>query len=262
MKKIIGLLFTLILILTLAACPGKKADMLTIGATPVPHAELLNLIKDDLAAAGIKLKVIEFTDYTSPNTAVISGELDANFSQHIPYLGSNPDWLDKLTPAFGVHIEPLGLYSQKFKSIEELPDGAAIAIPDDPSNGGRALFLLQTNGLITLKENAGFLATIQDITGNPKKFKFQEFEAAQLPQTLQDFDAAAINGNFAMENGFTPAYDSLIIEDSNSPYMNIVVVQKGNENNEKITALKKALLSNKVRDYINSSYHGGVIPVF
>jgi len=262
MKKIVIVLITLALIITLAGCAGKKADGLTIGATPVPHAELLNLVKDDLAAAGINLKIIEFTDYVQPNMAVISGDLDANFFQHIPYLGSNVDWLVNLTPAFGVHIEPFGLYSQKYKSIDEIPDGATIAIPNDPSNGGRALFLLQAYDLITLKGDIGFLATVRDITNNPKNFKFQELEAAQLPRSLQDVDAAAINGNYALESGFNPVNDSLIIEDSNSPYMNIVVVKKGNEEDAKILALKDALLSDKVKDYIYNNYNGGVVPVF
>jgi len=262
MRKIISIILTLALIIALAGCAGKKAGELTIGASPVPHAELLNLIKSDLAEAGINLKIVEFTDYIQPNMAVISGDLDANFFQHIPYLGSNADWLQNLTPVFGVHIEPLGLYSDKYKSISELPDGATIAIPNDPSNGGRALFLLQANNLISLKDDAGFLATARDITENPKNFKFQELEAAQLPRSLPDVDAAAINGNYALEMGYNPVNDSLIIEDNNSPYMNIIVVKKGNEEEAKILALKDALLSDKVRDYINNNYNGGVVPVF
>jgi len=262
MKKMISVIVTFALIIALTGCPGKKANELKIGATPVPHAELLNLIKDDLAGAGVNLKIIEYTDYVQPNMAVIAGDLDANFFQHIPYLGSNVDWLNTLSPAFGVHIEPFGLYSNKYKSIDELPEGALIAIPNDPSNGGRALFLLQANDLITLKDDVGFLATVRDITGNPKNFKFQELEAALLPRSLQDVDAAAINGNYALESGFNPVSDSLIIEDSNSPYMNIVVVQKGKEEDVKILALKDALLSDKVRDYIINNYDGGVVPVF
>ena len=262
MKKIITIVLALVLVITLAACSGKKADVLSIGATPVPQAELLNLIKDDLKAAGVNLKIVEFTDYVQPNMAVMAGDLDANFFQHIPYLGSNIDWLENLIPAFGVHIEPFGLYSQKFKSIDDLPEGASIAIPNDPSNGGRALFLLEANGLITLKEDTGFLATVRDITSNPKNLKFQELEAALLPRSLQDVDAAAINGNYALESGFNPINDSLIIEDGNSPYVNIVVVKKGNEEDAKILALRDALLSNKVRDYIFSNYGGGVVPVF
>jgi len=240
----------------------NSAVVLSVGATPVPHAELLNLVKSDLAAQGITLNVVEFTDYVQPNVAVISGDLDANFFQHIPYLESNAEWSSKLVSAFGVHVEPFGLYSQKYKKIEDLPNGASIAIPNDPSNGGRALLLLQAKGLITLKQGAGLTATPRDITDNPKNFRFQELEAAQLPRSLQDVDAATINGNYALQAGFNPQKDSLIIEGADSPYVNIVVVRKGDENNPKILALKKALLSQKVKDYINSHYDGGVAAVF
>jgi D-methionine transport system substrate-binding protein len=240
----------------------KNAAVLSVGATPVPHAELLNLIKDDLAAQGISLKVVEFTDYVQPNVAVLSGDLDANFFQHIPYLGTNADWSAKLVSAFGVHVEPFGLYSAKYKNVNDLPNGAVIAIPNDPSNGGRALLLLQAKGLITLKEGAGLTATSRDVTGNPKNFRFRELEAAQLPRSLQDVDAAAINGNYALEAGLNPIKDSLIIEGADSPYVNIVVVLKGKEGDSRIVALKKALLSQKVKDYINGHYDGGVAAVF
>jgi D-methionine transport system substrate-binding protein len=240
----------------------KSGSVLSVGATPVPHAELLNLIKADLAEQGITLKVVEFTDYVQPNVAVLTGDLDANFFQHIPYLDSNEEWSAKLVSAFGVHVEPFGLYSAKYKDINDLPNGATIAIPNDPSNGGRALLLLQAKGLITLKAGAGLTATSHDVTGNPKNFRFRELEAAQLPRSLQDVDAATINGNYALEAGFNPLKDSLIIEGADSPYVNIVVVQKGKENDSRIIALKKALLSQKVKDYISSHYHGGVAPIF
>ena len=265
MKKIVGLLIASVLVTALifTACTGKKAGTtVTVGATPVPHAELLNLIKDDLAAKGVTLKVLEFTDYVQPNVAVIAGDLDANFFQHIPYLESNEEWSAKLVSAFGVHVEPFGLYSIKYKNVNDLPNGATIAIPNDPSNGGRALLLLQAKGLITLKVGAGLTATSRDITGNPKNFRFQELEAAQLPRSLQDVDAAAINGNYALEAGLNPVKDSLIIEGADSPYVNIVVVQKGKQNDPGIVALKNALLSKKVKDYIDSHYDGGVIAIF
>jgi D-methionine transport system substrate-binding protein len=159
-------------------------------------------------------------------------------------------------------VEPFGLYSSKYKSINDLPNGASIAIPNDPSNGGRALLLLQAKGLITLRAGVGLTATPRDITGNPKNFRFQELEAALLPRALQDVDAATINGNYALEAGFNPIRDSLIIEGAESPYVNIVVVQKGKENDPRIIALRNALLSQKVKDYINASYDGGVAPVF
>jgi D-methionine transport system substrate-binding protein len=240
----------------------KSGSVLSVGATPVPHAELLNLIKSDMAAQGYTLKVVEFTDYVQPNVAVLAGDLDANFFQHIPYLDSNEEWSAKLISAFGVHVEPFGLYSAKYKNINDLPNGATIAIPNDPSNGGRALLLLQSKGLITLKDGAGLTATSRDITGNPKNFRFRELEAAQLPRSLQDVDAATINGNYALEAGFNPLKDSLIIEGADSPYVNIVVVKKGRESAPCITALKNALLSQKVKDYISSHYNGGVAAVF
>ena len=240
----------------------KSNSVLTVGATPVPHAELLNLIRDDLSAQGITLKVVEFTDYVQPNTALLTGDLDANFFQHIPYLESNAEWTAQLSSAFGVHVEPFGLYSTKHKSIADLPNGASIAIPNDPSNGGRALLLLQANGIITLRNGAGLNATPRDIVSNPKNFRFQELEAAQLPRSLRDVDAATINGNYALEAGLNPVNDSLIIEGAQSPYVNIIVVQKGKENDPNILALKKALLSQKVKDYILRSYNGGVVPVF
>jgi len=265
MKKIVSLFITSVLVIALlsTACTGKKTGTtVSVGATPVPHAELLNLIKDDLAAKGVTLKVVEFTDYVQPNVAVIAGDLDANFFQHIPYLESNEEWSAKLVSAFGVHVEPFGLYSTKYKDINDLPNGATIAIPNDPSNGGRALLLLQAKGLITLKAGVGLTATSRDVTGNPKNFRFQELEAAQLPRSLQDVDAATINGNYALEAGLNPVNDSLIIEGADSPYVNIVVVQKGKQNDPGIVALKNALLSQKVKDYIDSHYDGGVVAIF
>jgi len=264
MKKISRFLIVGVLVATLifTACSGKKAGTVSVGATPKPHAELLNLIKDDLAAKGVILKIVEFTDYVQPNAAVIAGDLDANFFQHLPYLEDNKDWSEKLVSAFGVHIEPFGLYSVKYKNVNDLPNGASIAIPNDPTNGGRALLLLQANGLITLKADAKLNATIHDITSNPKNFRFRELEAALLPRSLQDVDAATINGNYALQSGLNPVKDSLLIEGADSPYVNIVVVKKGKENDPVIVALKNALLSQKVKDYINSHYDGGVIAIF
>jgi D-methionine transport system substrate-binding protein len=240
----------------------QSGSVLSIGATPVPHAELLSLIKDDLAAQGITLRVVEFTDYVQPNMAVLGGDLDANFFQHVPYLESNAEWSARLISAFGVHVEPFGLYSAKFKNIGDLPNGASIAIPNDPTNGGRALLLLQSKGLITLRSGAGLRATPRDITDNPRNFRFQELEAALLPRSLQDVDAATINGNYALQAGFNPIRDSLIIEGAESPYVNIVVVQKGKENDPRIVALKNTLLSQKVKDFIANRYDGGVVPAF
>jgi len=241
---------------------SESQNTLTVGATPVPHAQLLALVRDDLAAQGITLKIVEYSDYVQPNAALIAGDLDANFFQHIPYLETNAEWSSKLVSAFGVHVEPFGLYSRRHSSIAALPNGATIAIPNDPTNGGRALLLLQANGLIGLRDGAGLTATPRDIVSNPKNFRFQELEAAQLPRALQDVDAATINGNYALEAGLNPVNDSLIIEGAQSPYVNIVVVQRGNQQNPNIVALRNALLSQKVKDYISRNYGGGVVPVF
>ena len=256
---------TLVFAAALFVMAGCKKDdkTLKVGATPVPHAEMLAEIEDDLAAQGIKLQVIEFTDYVTPNTALISGDIDANFFQHIPYLESNSEWTEKLVSAFGVHIEPFGLYSRKYKSLDELPQDATIAIPNDPSNGGRALLLLQDNGLVTLKPDAGLEATVLDITSNPKNLKFSALEAAQLPRSLEDVDAACINGNYALDAGLSPVNDSIIIEDADSPYVNIVVVRKGTENDPRIQALRKALTSAKIKNFINNKWQdGSVVAIF
>ncbi|MDR2029678.1 MAG: MetQ/NlpA family ABC transporter substrate-binding protein [Treponema sp.] len=271
MKKVVaGLLVAGILVLGLnqPVHAGGRSDTtdsstLIVGATPVPHAELLTLVKPDLAAQGITLQVVEFTDYVQPNAALVSGDLDANFFQHLPYLESNAEWKEALVTAFGVHVEPFGIYSNSIKAIEDLKEGATIAIPNDPSNGGRALLLLQSKGLISLRAGSGLSATPLDITGNPKNLKFRELEAAQLPRSLGDVDAAAINGNYALEAGLNPAKDSLVIEGADSPYVNFVVVQKGKENDARIKALEAALRSQKVKDYINKTWtDGSVVAIF
>jgi len=241
---------------------ATQTQVLTIGATAVPHAELLNLIKADMMAQGIELKVIEFTDYVTPNSALMAGDLDANYFQHVPYLESNPQWKASLIPAFGVHVEPLGLYSQRIKNIADLSQGARIAIPNDPSNGGRALLLLQKGGLITLKPEAGLRPTPLDIVDNPKGLRFSELEAAQLPRVLSDMDAAVINGNYALTAGLNPARDSILIEGSDSPYVNYVVVKRGNENDPKIKVLESILRSQKIKDYINRTWNGSVMATF
>ncbi|MCL2558086.1 MAG: MetQ/NlpA family ABC transporter substrate-binding protein [Treponema sp.] len=250
--------------LSFAAGSRDSGNTLTVGATPVPHAELLNLISAELRDKGITLRVREFTDYVLPNQALMFGDIDANFFQHLPYLQSNAEWNESLVSAFGVHVEPMGLYSSRFDSVAALPAGAEIAIPSDPSNGGRALLLLQARGLITLREGAGLLATARDIApgGNPRGFVFRELEAAQLPRALGDVDAAVINGNFALQAGFNPQRDALIIESADSPYVNIVAVRRGYENDPRILALREALLSPRVRAFIEQNYDGGVLAIF
>ncbi|WP_300449678.1 MetQ/NlpA family ABC transporter substrate-binding protein [Fusobacterium sp.] len=239
------------------------AGELKVGATPVPHAELLNLVKEDLKTEGVDLKVVEFTDYVTPNLALAEGELDANFFQHFPYLEkfSNERGLN-LVSAGKVHVEPLGVFSQKIKDIKDLPNKATIAIPSDPSNGGRALILLHNNGIIKLNDPTNLYVTEFDIVENPKKLKFKPIEAAQLPRVLPDVEAAVINGNYALEAGFSPVEDSLLLEGAESPYANIIAVKSGDESKEDIQKLLKALQSKKVSDYIGANYKGGVVPAF
>ena len=239
------------------------AGELKVGATPVPHAVLLNLVKEDLKTEGVDLKVVEFTDYVTPNLALAEGELDANFFQHFPYLEkfSNERGLN-LVSAGKIHVEPLGVFSQKIKDIKDLPNKATIAIPSDPSNGGRALILLHNNGIIKLNDPTNLYVTEFDIVENPKKLKFKPIEAAQLPRVLPDVEAAVINGNYALEAGFSPVEDSLLLEGAESPYANIIAVKSGDESKEDIQKLLKALQSKKVSDYIGANYKGGVVPAF
>ena len=257
---------TLTAILSLAALTSAAFAQVTlkVGATPEPHAEILNLIKDDLAQDGITLKVIEFTDYVTPNEALNSGDIDANYFQHLPYLESfNRERKFTLTSAAGIHIEPIALYSKKVKALSELKKKAKIAIPNDPTNEGRALLLLQSAGLITLKDGAGLEATPRDIKDNPNKFKFVEVEAASLPRVLSDVDAAVINGNYAIPAGLSATKDGLAVEGSDSPYVNVVAVKQGRENDEAVKALVKALESDKVKNWISEKYpNGEVIAVF
>ena len=258
MKKIIA--FTAAVL----AAASLFAASIKVGATPEPHADLLNLIKDDLKAEGVDLKIIEFTDYVTPNEAVESGEIDANYFQHIPYLESfNSERGYHLVNAGGIHVEPIALYSKKVKSLSALKNKAKIAIPNDPTNEGRALLLLADAGLITLDPKAGIEATVQDITSNPKKLKFVEVEAASLPRVLADVDAAVINGNYAIDAGLSAKRDGIFIEGSSSPYVNIIAVKAGNENKPAIKALIKAVQSDKVRKYIDEKYpNGDVVVVF
>ena len=266
MKKIIAT----VLGAALALSAVTAQTVLKVGATPSPHAEILNLIKDDLKAQGIELKVVEFTDYVTPNEALNSGDIDANYFQHLPYLESfNKDRNFNLVSAGGIHIEPLAIYSgtkkgaKKYAKLADLKAKATIAIPNDPTNEGRALLLLQSAGLITLKANAGLTATPKDIASNPKKLKFKEVEAASLPRVLTDVDAAVINGNYALDAGLSASKDGLFVEGADSPYVNIVAVKKGKESDPAIQALVNALKSDKVKNWIKTKYpNGDVVAVF
>jgi len=264
MKKIIIIVLSLVLAVSLISCKEETSELtIRVGATPVPHAELLELIKDDLKEEGIVLEIVEFTDYVTPNIALSDGDIDANFFQHVPYLDEfSSEHNLELSSIGTIHVEPLGLYSNSLKSIDDLKAQATIAIPSDSVNGGRALILLENKGLITLKENVGLKATEADIIENPKQLIFKAVEAAQLPRILPDVDAAIINGNYALEADLSPASDALILEGSESPYANIVVVRTGEEKNEALQALVKALQSEKVKTFITTEYGGGVVDAF
>ncbi len=243
---------------------AAKEVTLKIGATPVPHSEILAEIKPDLKEKGITLEVIEFNDYVQPNIALNDKELDANFFQHEPYLN---DFVKehkdvKLKNAGGVHIEPMGIYSKKIKELKELADGATVSIPNDPTNGGRALLLLQKAGLLKLKDGVNEMATVQDIAENPKNLKIQEVEAAQLPRTLEDVDISIINTNFAMNADLNPMKDALFIEDKTSPYVNIIAVRDGDENREEIKTLLNVIKTDKVKKFIEEKYKGAIVPAF
>ena len=240
---------------------------LKVAASPTPHAEILNAAKDILAEQGIDLEVIEFTEYVQPNLVTESGEVDANYFQHKPYLdGFNVKQGTHLVSVGPVHYEPLGIYPGKSDDLANIADGATIAVPNDTTNEARALQLLATQGLITVRDDAGLTATINDITENPHNIKFEEIEAAQLPRTVQDVDFAVINGNYALAAGFSVNNDALATEDASSEatqtYANILAVKEGRENDPAIQALYAALTSDKVKDYINSTYDGAVVPIF
>lgn len=264
MKKIILLITSLIVVLSLSACKGETSELtIRVGATPVPHAALLELVKEDLAKEGIVLEIVEFTDYVTPNIALSDGDIDANFFQHVPYLDEfSAEHNLELSSIGTIHVEPLGLYSETLTSIESLEDNSLIAIPSDSVNGGRALILLENNGLIKLIADAGLKATEEDIVENPKNLVFIAVESAQLPRILQDVDAAIINGNYALEAGLSPAGDALILEGSESPYANIITVRAGEENEAALVALVNALQSDKVKVFIESEYGGGVVEAF
>ena len=240
---------------------------LVVAASPTPHAEILEVAKDILAEQGITLEIKEFSDYVQPNLVTENGEVDANYFQHTPYLDSfNAENGTHLVSVGAIHYEPFGVYPGKSDDLANIADGATIAVPNDTTNEARALQLLAAQGIITVREGAGLTATVNDIEENPHNVKIQEIEAAQLPRTVQDVDFAVINGNYAMEAGFSVGKDALATEDASSEaaqtYANILVVKEGNENSPAIQALLAALQSDKVRDYINETYDGAVVPIF
>lgn len=240
---------------------STASQTITVGATPVPHAEILEFVKADLANEGFELVVKEFNDYVQPNLATDSGELDANFFQHIPYLEEfNKNKGTALVSVAGIHLEPMGVYSRKHSSFTISSDSVSIAVPNDPTNESRALDIIAKTGVVTFKESA--LKTPLDIVSNPKNIVFKELEAAQMPRALDDTDFAVINSNFAMAAGLKPTEHSLVMEDKSSPYVNVLVVKAGNEESAKTKALIKALQSEKVKAFIDEKYQGAVVPAF
>jgi D-methionine transport system substrate-binding protein len=291
MKKVLLTFFSLTLILVLAACgnnntasnsgnaaatnapadasaepttePAADPVTLVVGASPVPHAEILKAIAPLLEAQGIKLEIKEFTDYVQPNVQLSEKQLDANFFQHQPYLDDqNQKNGSDLVSVTAVHVEPFGAYSKKIKSIDELKDGATVAIPNDATNGGRALILLAKNGLITLKDDKNITSTKADITENKKNLKIVELEAAMLPRQLDEVDLALINTNYALEAKLVPTKDALFIEGADSPYANILVSRPDNKDSDAIKKLAAALTSPEAKAFIEEKYQGAIIPAF
>ena len=232
-----------------------------VGATPVPHAEILEFAKPLLKAKGYELEIVEFTDYVTPNIAVDEGELDANFFQHLPYLEEfNRNKNTQLIKTVSVHLEPMGLYSKKIKSLNELQNGSSIAVPNDPTNESRALDILVEQGLLTFNDVP--LKTIVDIKDNPKNLQIKELDAPQLPRVLGEVDAALINTNSGLSANLNPLKDAIFLESKDSPYANIVVVKKGNENKKYIQVLNEVLNSQEVKNFIASKYQGSIIEAF
>ena len=285
-KKLLALLLGLTLCLSLAACGGSDegaADdtageegvtaeeggetaetvTLTVAASPTPHAVILEACIPLMEEKGYELVVNQYDDYVVPNTAVEDGDEDANYFQHIPYLDEfNETRGTHLVNVAGVHIEPMAIYAGKTASLEELPDGAVIGVPNDATNEGRALLLLEAQGLITLDDSSNLTATPINIVDNPKNLQFEEIEAQTLPSSLPDLDLAVINSNYALGAGLNPTTDALAIESADSPYVNVLVVKEGNEDNAAVQALVEVLHSDTIRDFINEEFDGAVVPAF
>ena len=268
MKKFIALVLALSLVVCIAAGCSKKDDKtIRVGASVTPHAEILEVAKELLAEEGYTLEITEFNDFVLPNTSVEDEELDANYFQHRNYLADfNEENGTHLVEVVPVHYEPFGLYAGKTAAVADLAEGATIAVPNDGTNEARALMLLEAQGLIKLNEEAGFTATKLDIVENPLNLDIQELDAAQLVRALEDVDMAVINGNYAIQGGLNAGKDALAVEDKDSEaiqtYANVLVVKEGNEKDEEILALAKALQSEEVKAFIEENYEGAVIAMF
>ena len=242
---------------------AQKEQKLVIGATPTPHAEILEQVKEELKKEGVDLEIKIFDDYVLPNRLLGEKTLDANYFQHVPYMEEFAQKNNmELVAVAKIHVEPLAVYSKSVKDLSELPEGADVLIPNDPTNRGRALILLDKSGIIKLKDNQKLDSTIEYIAENPKKLKVTALNADQIPTRLGEVGAAVINGNFAMKNNLNPLTDSIFIEDKDSPYANVITVLKGNENDERIQKLVKALQSEKIKKFIEEKYQGSVVPAF
>ena len=267
MKKIIALVLVLTLALSLAACGAAKDEkVIKVGATPAPHAAILEIVQDAVAAEGYTLEIVEFDDYVLPNTALSEGELDANYFQHITYMNNfNEEYGIEMVSAAGIHYEPFGIYAGRCASLADLPDGAKIGVPNDATNEARALLLLEQEGLIVLEEGIGLAATKDSIVENPHNFEIVETKAELLTATLQDVDIAVINGNYAIDAGLK-VKDALAVEAADGAaaeaYVNVIAVMAGHENDEKIQVLIRALQSEAVRAFMEETYEGAVVPLF
>jgi D-methionine transport system substrate-binding protein len=259
--------FSVVLALFFAAgCGGQSPPTpptVKIGASSTPHAEILNFLKPSLSKEGVNLQVVEMADYVRPNLALAEKELDANYFQHAPYLEKfSSDHKLALVSIAKVHVEPMGIYSGKIKSLADLPQGASVSIPNDATNGGRALLLLEKAGVIKLKAGAGIMATPGDIAENPKKIAVKELEAAQLPRSFEDVELAVINTNYALDAKLSPLKDALFIEAADSPYVNILVVRKGDENRPELKKVAAALNAPQTKKFIEEKYKGAIVPAF
>jgi len=253
----------ILLCLLLAACSAKEdSNTLKVAATPTPQAQILEFVKPKLEKEGVKLKIIQMNDYNIPNRALAEKEVDANYFQHIPFM-------DEQIKAFGykikcyarIHLEPMGLYSKKITSLKDLPEKGTVAVPNDPTNEYRALSLMEKEGIITLKPGTKLSATISSIATNPKNLTFREVDAAMLPRSLPSVDLAAIPTNFALQAGLNPEKDALALESKDSPYANIIAIRDGTETDPRLEKLRKALLTDEVRQFILDKYQGAIIPI-
>ena len=261
-RKSLSIICSLVLGFFASCSPTSKSD-LKVAATAVPHAQLLELMKPDLKAQGVDLTIVIAEDYNIPNRALVDKEVDANFFQHLPFMQEQIEQFHyQIKSIANVELEPMGIYSKKIHTLTDLKDSAIVAVPNDPTNEARALLLLQAHGIIELDTSNNLQATIMNITKNPKRIQWIEIDAAMMPRSLQDVDAAVINANFALQAQLSPLKDALVLESKDSPYANIIAVRIGDENRPDIQALKAAMTSEKMKEFILQKYQGAILPAF